>query len=121
MLGVRWTKLTPLWMWTLLASALVKKPIGLTPFAGLRSQVDLNDRWTLSGAVDKGGFDTSSKKTYNGQAYLGYRLYLLEYPTLIRLGYRVLAQDYRTKDFTGKTFKYDVTQRGPVLGVSMRF
>ena len=108
-------------MWTLLASALVKKPIGLTPFAGLRSQVDLNDRWTLSGAVDKGGFDTSSKKTYNGQAYLGYRLYLLEYPTLIRLGYRVLAQDYRTKDFTGKTFKYDVTQRGPVLGVSMRF
>lgn len=121
MLGVRWTKLTTTVDVDSLGFSTHKKTHWTDPFVGLRSQVDLNDRWTLSGAVDTGGFDTSSKKTYNGQAYLGYRLYLMEHPTLIRLGYRVLAQDYRTKDFTGKTFKYDVTQRGPVLGVSIRF
>lgn len=121
MLGVRWTKLSTSVDVPSLGFSTHKKTHWTDPFVGLRSQVDLNDRWTLSGAVDTGGLDTSSKKTYNGQAYLGYRLYLLEYPTIIRLGYRVLAQDYRTKDFTGKTFKYDVTQRGPVLGVSIRF
>lgn len=84
-------------------------------------QADLTDRWTLSGEADAGGLDTSAKQTYNAQAYLGYRTYVFEHPTLVRVGYRVLAQDYRTRDFTGNTFKYDVTQRGPVIGLSMRF
>ena len=84
-------------------------------------QADLTDRWTLSGETDTGGLDTSSKKTWNAQGYLGYRMYLADHPTILRVGYRVLAQNYRTTDFTGNTFKYDVTQRGPVLGLSMRF
>ena len=121
MLGVRWTKLTTTVDVPSLGFSTHKKTHWTDPFVGLRTQIDLTERWTLSGSADTGGLDTASKKTYNGQAYLGYRLYLLEHPTVIRLGYRVLAQDYRTKDFTGKTFKYDVTQRGPVLGLSMRF
>lgn len=121
MLGVRWTKLSTTVDVDSLGFSTKKKTQWTDPLVGLRTQVDLTDRWTLSGTADTGGLDTASKKTYNGQAYLGYRLYLLDHPTIIRFGYRILAQDYRTKDFTGHTFKYDVTQRGPVLGLSMRF
>ena len=71
--------------------------------------------------ADTGGLDTASKKTWNAQGYLGYRMYVADHPAIIRVGYRVLSQDYRTTDFTGNKFKYDVTQRGPVLGLSMRF
>ncbi|KMM85121.1 hypothetical protein TU78_07055 [Pseudomonas taetrolens] len=121
MLGVRWTKLSTTVDIDALGFSTKKKTHWTDPFIGLRTQIDLTDHWTLSGTADTGGFDTSSKKTYNAQAYLGYRLYLMDNPTIVRVGYRVLAQDYRTKDFTGNEFKYDVTQRGPVLGLSMRF
>ncbi|AZE00024.1 MULTISPECIES: hypothetical protein [Pseudomonas] len=84
-------------------------------------QSDLTGRWTLSGEADVGGFDTASKETFNAQGCLGYRIYLFEHPTILRAGYRVLSQNYRITDFTGNKFKYDVTQRGSVLGLSMRF
>ena len=119
--GLRWTKLSTKVEIDPVGYSTKKKSEWTDPFVGLRMQADLTDRWTLSGAADTGGFDTSSKKTYNTQAYLGYRLYLFENPTIVRVGYRVLAQEYKSRDFTGNTFKYDVTQRGPVLGLSMRF
>ena len=119
--GVRWTKLSTKLHIDSLGFSTKKKTEWSDPFIGLRMHADLTDRWTLSGETDTGGLDTSSKKTWNAQGYLGYRLYLADHPTIIRVGYRVLAQNYRTTDFTGNTFKYDVTQRGPVLGLSMRF
>ena len=120
-LGVRWTQLSTKVEVDSLGFGTKKKTHWTDPFIGMRMQTDLTDRWTLSGAADTGGLDTSSKKTYNAQAYLGYRTYVLEHPAIIRIGYRVLSQDYRTKDFTGNTFKYEVTQRGPLLGLSIRF
>jgi hypothetical protein len=74
-------------------------------------QSDLTDRWALSGEADLGGFDTAYKKTFNIQGRPGYRTYLFENPTILRVGYRVLSQD---------KLKYDITQRGPVLSLSMR-
>ncbi len=120
-IGVRWTKLSTKLDIDSLGFSTKKKTEWTDPFVGLRMQADLTDRWTLSGETDTGGLDTSSKKTWNAQGYLGYRMYLADHPTIIRVGYRVLAQNYRTTDFTGNKFKYDVTQRGPVLGLSMRF
>ena len=70
---------------------------------------------------DVGGFDTATKSSYGAQGYLGYRTHLFQYPTILRAGYRVLSQKYQTHDFTGNTFKYDVTQRGPAIGLSVRF
>ena len=119
--GLRWTRITTKVDIDPVGFSTKKKTEWTDPFVGVRMQADLTDRWTLSGEADTGGFDTSSKKTYNAQAYLGYRTFLFEHPTIVRVGYRVLAQEYRTRDFTGNTFKYDVTQRGPVLGLSMRF
>ena len=52
---------------------------------------------------------------------LGYRLTLLGQPSMIRGGYRVLHQEYSTGDFTGQTFRWDVTQQGPIIGLSMEF
>lgn len=119
--GVRWSQLSTKVNIDSLGFSTKKKTHWTDPFIGVRMQADLTDRWTLSGEADAGGLDTSAKQTYNAQAYLGYRTYVFEHPTLVRVGYRVLAQDYRTRDFTGNTFKYDVTQRGPVIGLSMRF
>ena len=119
--GVRWTKLSTKLDIDSLGFSTKKKTEWTDPFVGLRMQTDLTDRWTLSGQADTGGLDTSSKKTWNAQGYVGYRMFLADHPTIIRVGYRVLSQDYRTTDFTGNKFKYDVTQRGPVLGLSMRF
>lgn len=119
--GVRWTKLSTKLDIGGLGFSTKKKTQWTDPFIGLRVHADLSERWALSAEADTGGLDTASKKTYSAQAYLGYRLYLLEQPAILRAGYRVLAQDYRTNDFTGNKFHYDVTQRGPVLGLSMRF
>lgn len=119
--GVRWTRLASKLEIGSLGFATQKKAQWSDPFLGLRMQADISDRWTLSGEADVGGFDTATKNSYNAQGYLGYRTYLFQYPTILRAGYRVLSQEYQTRDFTGNRFKYDVTQRGPVLGLSVRF
>lgn len=119
--GLRWTKLSTRLTVDTVNFSTKKKTDWTDPFIGLRMQADLDERWTLSGEADTGGLDTSSKKTYNAQAYLGYRMFLFDHPTIVRAGYRVLGQEYTVNDFTGNKFKYDVTQRGPVLGLSMRF
>lgn len=117
--GVRWTKLE--------ADAdagfirAKKSADWVDPFVGARLSYDLSERWNLSGEADIGGFDTGSKFAVNAQAYLGYRTYMFNHPTILRVGYRVLSQDYETDDFTGNRFRWDVNQHGPVLGFSIRF
>jgi hypothetical protein len=117
--GIRWTKLE--------ADADAgfiranKSADWVDPFVGLRLSGDLSERWNLSGEADIGGFDTGSKLAVNAQAYLGYRTYMFNHPTILRVGYRALWQDYEMDDFTGNKFRWNVTQHGPVLGFSMRF
>ncbi|WP_276120155.1 hypothetical protein [Pararhizobium qamdonense] len=117
--GLRWTKLQAK------ADAgfigLDKSADWLDPFIGVRLSTDLTDRWNLSGEADIGGFDTGSKLAINAQAYLGYRTEMFNHPTMLRVGYRYLSQDFETGDFSGNRFKWDVTQQRPVIGLSMRF
>ena len=91
------------------------------PFVGVRLKTDLNERWNLAGEADIGGFGAGSKLSYNAQAYLGYRTFLFDRPTNLRVGYRVLSQDFKGPELLGHTFKWDVVQHGPVVGLSMRF
>ncbi|MGA1801453.1 hypothetical protein [Rhizobium sp. HT1-10] len=117
--GVRWTKL----------EADVATGFGRAdkyadwtdPFVGLRMSGDLSERWNLAGEADIGGFDIGSKLSINAQAYLGYRSQMFGRPAITRIGYRLLSQDYETRDFTGEKFRWDVVQHGPVLGFSLRF
>lgn len=117
--GLRWTKLQAKVDAGFIG--LDKSADWLDPFIGVRLSTDLTDRWNLSGEADIGSFDTGSKLAINAQAYLGYRTEMFNHPTMLRVGYRYLSQDFETGDFTGNRFKWDVTQQGPVIGLSMRF
>lgn len=90
------------------------------PFVGARVFYDINDRWNIFAEADIGGFGAGTKLSANGQIYLGYRTLVFDVPTIFRVGYRALYQDYRDDDIRDK-FKYDVTQHGPVIGFSVQF
>lgn len=119
LLGVRWTQIKA--DLSFLGKSISKKVEWTDPFIGVRLKTDLNERWNLAGEADIGGFSVGSKLSVNAQAYLGYRTFLFDRPTNLRIGYRVLSQDYEEPDFLGHTFKWDVVQHGPVVGLSMRF
>ena len=119
MVGARWTKLKA--NVEVLGFSTSKKADWTEPFVGVRSSLDLTDRWNLSGEADVGGFDIDDRRSANAQAFVGYRMHLLSRPAMLRAGYRVLYQSYETGDFTGQTFRWDVTQQGPVIGLSMGF
>lgn len=120
-IGARWTKLTAEVQSKPFDLKLSKKAEWTDPFVGLRLTADLTNKWNLSLLSQVGGLDTDNKKTHNHEAYLGYRVYLLDHPTIIRVGYRSLSQRYTSTDFTGHRFKYDIRQSGPVVGMTMRF
>ena len=120
-IGVRWTKINASLADKALNLKLAKKTNWYDPFVGVRASADLNKHWNISALADMGGFDTSNKKTYNGQVYLGYRTFIANQPTMLRIGYRYLSQHYKTRDFTGNTFNYDARQAGPVIGLTVRF
>lgn len=112
--GVRWTQLTAKVKGA--GHVLSGKESWADPFVGLRASIDLTERWNLSLEGDIGGFNAGSQLSLNGQAYIGYRTMLLGHNTVLRTGYRVLHQEYEAGGF-----KWDVTQHGPVVGVSMQF
>ncbi len=90
------------------------------PFIGTRVLYDIGERWNISAEADIGGFGAGTKLSANGQIYLGYRTRVFNLPTIWRVGYRALYQDYHDDDSREK-FKYDVTQHGPVVGWSVQF
>ncbi|UJW76829.1 hypothetical protein IM739_10645 [Rhizobium sp. SL42] len=118
--GLRWTKLEA--SVQALGLTTTKQANWTDPFVGVRLNADLDERWNVWTEADIGGFDIGSKIAYSAQAFLGYRTYVLDHPTVLRLGYRVTSQDFETDDFTGSNkFKWDVTQHGPLIGFSMQF
>lgn len=119
MIGIRWTKLKA--ETEVLGLELSKKAEWTEPFVGVQSSWDISRRWNVSGAADVGGFGIDSKKSANAQAFLGYRTYLFQQPSMLKVGYRAFYQRYETGDFTGQTFRWSVTQQGPVVGLSMTF
>ncbi len=118
--GLRWTKLEAEASVPGLSAS--KSADWTDPFIGLRMNADLTERWNLFAEADVGGFGVGSRLSVNAQTYLGYRTMMLGRPTILRFGYRALYQDYENDDFTGvNKFRWDVTQHGPVVGLSMRF
>lgn len=118
--GLRWTRLEADVSAFGLSAA--KSADWTDPFVGLRLNADLTDRWNLFAESDIGGFGIGSRLSLNAQAYLGYRTMMLGRPTIMRFGYRALYQDYANDDFTGvNKFRWNVTQHGPAIGLSMRF
>lgn len=117
--GVRWTRLSG---HVGLAGLGFGKASGwYDPFVGLRINADLTDRWNLLAEADAGGTGTS-QYSFHAQAYLGYRTLLLGRETTLRAGYRAIYQNYTADDFTGRNrFRWDVTQHGPAVGLTMRF
>ncbi|MDM7851566.1 hypothetical protein QUF18_11065 [Pseudochrobactrum kiredjianiae] len=117
--GVRWTQLKVDFMldrWS------EKRKLQWTdPFIGARIQADLSDRWNLFAEADIGGFNMGSDLSAQGQAYLGYRTHIFNQPVLLRFGYRALYQDYEGGDILGHSFKWNVTEHGPVAGISLVF
>lgn len=118
--GVRWTKVEA--DVSFLGMGANKDANWTDPFVGLRVNADLTERWNLFAQADVGGFGAGSRLSVSAQAYLGYRTMALGRPAILRVGYRVLKQDYETDDFTGANkFRWDVTQHGPVAGFSIQF
>ncbi len=113
--------------WTQLKAGLSVGPFSRTekaewtdPFVGTRLLYDISDRWNLAAEADVGGFGAGTWLSANGQIYLGYRTYVLNVPTIFRVGYRALYQDYRDDDAFSR-FNWKVTQHGPVVGFSIVF
>ncbi|MFD1199428.1 hypothetical protein ACFQ3K_14055 [Brucella gallinifaecis] len=116
--GIRWTQLKA--QLNVGPFSETRKTQWTDPFVGTRILYDISDRWNLSAEADIGGFGAGTKLSANGQAYLGYRTKTFDLPTIWRVGYRVLYQDFNDNEGREK-FKYDVTQHGPVIGVSIIF
>lgn len=86
------------------------------PLVGLQGRVELTDRWELLGEGDVGGFGVGSDLAWSWLAGVGYRFDLLGRETFLRAGYRMLHLDYEDGGF-----KWDVTYKGPLLGLTTRF
>lgn len=117
--GVRWTQLKGDFGVDRLSES--RKMQWADPFIGARFDADLTDRWNLFAEADIGGFGAGSDLSAQGQAYLGYRTHIFNQPALLRFGYRALYQDYKGGDILGHQFRWNVTQHGPVAGVSFVF
>lgn len=83
------------------------------PIIGLRGAYPLNDRFSVSGRADIGGFGVGSELTW--QAYGGVNYAFTEdwYGTL---GYRYMAIDYEADRLT-----LDIDLHGPLIGVTYQF
>jgi hypothetical protein len=85
----------------------------LDPVVIARMKADLGGNWSVTLAGDVGGSGGSSDLTWQVLATVNYQM---NDRFSLRTGYRVLSVDYEDEGYL-----YDMTMRGPVLGVSMRF
>ena len=86
------------------------------PIVGLGGRLQLTDRWEGFAEGDIGGFHVGSDITWSWTAGIGYGFELFGHQSFIRAGYRMLYQDYKDGGF-----EWDVTYKGPVVGLTTRF
>jgi opacity protein-like surface antigen len=84
------------------------------PLVGVRGAWALNDRWTLHGFADVGGFDGSSDLSW--EVYGGASYAFNEHWEALA-GYRYLSVLYQATDRA----KLDISVQGPLVGVTYRF
>lgn len=83
------------------------------PLIGAVYRNRLSERWLLLATANVGGFGVGSDLTWGASATLEYAF---NETVGLAFGYRYLSVDY-----DGGSFEYDVTQGGPLLGLSFRF
>ena len=90
------------------------------PIVGAKLGLPLSERWHLKLNGDVGGFGVESDFTWSATAVFGYDFDLFGLPATILAGYRAIGWDY--SDGSGNDeFVFDITQHGPILGLSIRF
>ena len=88
-----------------------------TPIAGLRANVRLGGAWELLLQGDIGALSTSDNYTWQGMGVLGWRFGLGGKDNAYLLaGYRYLDQKY-----VDGGFEWDVTTKGPIVGLTIQF
>lgn len=119
MIGLRWTQLKLDFQLPQYADSARLR--WTDPLIGARLYADLTPRWNLFLQADIGGFNSGTDLSAQAQGYLGYRTHLFSQPALLRFGYRALYQDYLSGDIAAGALKWNVTQHGPVAGISIVF
>lgn len=116
--GLRWSKLSA----DVAALGLTanRKADWTEVLAGIRTAGDIDRHWVIDARLNAGGF-SDRKSSMDGEGTIGYRLRLAGLPLTVRAGYRFVHQQYRMRDFTGQQFRWNVSQEGPLLGLSARF
>ncbi|WP_165393324.1 outer membrane beta-barrel protein [Rivibacter subsaxonicus] len=92
---------------------LVRNNDWIDPFIGVRVQHALDDRWSLVGYADVGGFGVGSDLAL--QAMAGVR-YAFRPDIVGKFGYRYISADYDRHDF-----QYDMANAGFYLAVGFRW
>lgn len=114
--GVRFSKVSPD-LALIVRDAVVRRAnpdeSWFDPVIGARTSVQLSPRWSLSAYGDVGGFGMSSDLTYQA---LGAVSYAFNDRWALSAGWRHYAVDYEEDGFV-----YDVTQSGPIMGVTFRW
>ncbi|SMO83346.1 hypothetical protein [Paracoccus laeviglucosivorans] len=83
------------------------------PLVGLRAFAPINDRWSVQGQADIGGFGVGSDMTWSVLATVNY---VVTDSASISVGYRVLDVDYEDDGHV-----FDTRMQGPVIGATWRF
>lgn len=83
------------------------------PIVGIRSAFMIYDGWAIRTEGDVGGFNSSSKFTWQAMAALGYDA---TESTRVLVGYRGLGYNHDREGF-----KYDTVMHGPMIGVGVGF
>jgi hypothetical protein len=83
------------------------------PIIGIRSAVEIVNRWAIRTEGDIGGFDANSQLTWQAFAALGYDA---TEATRVLVGYRGLGYNHDRDGFT-----YDTVMHGPIVGVGIGF
>lgn len=78
-------------------------------FWGSRFKYNFDSPWNLSSEVTFG-----VENTISAQAYLGYRIPILNRNLNLTAGYRYFEQDYKSNNF-----HWDIQQQGPVVGINL--
>lgn len=86
------------------------------PLVGLAGRLELTDRWETFAEGAVGGFGVGSDLTWDWSAGIGYGFELFGRQSFLRAGYRMLYQDYEDGGF-----EWDVTYKGPMVGLTTRF
>jgi hypothetical protein len=90
------------------------------PIVGAKLNYPISEKWLFNINGDIGGFGVESDFTWSTTAVFGYNFDLFSTPATVLFGYRAYGWDYA--DGAGlDRFVWDVTQHGPILGLSLRF